>query len=92
MRGSSQMKSIDRRQAMTKLLRKYNWRCAVCGRSVRFDVDKAHPLRATIDHIVARALGGSNQFQNLQLACFSCNNSKGLTSESDEVKRMRGEQ
>ena len=30
----------------------------------------------TLDHILARMLGGSNRFSNLQMLCFKCNNNK----------------
>lgn len=33
-------------------------------------------LTATVDHIIPRALGGSDDRENLQLAHFGCNASK----------------
>lgn len=44
-------------------------RCAYCR-------TKIGPADAHVDHIVPRALGGSNSRRNLQLACASCNLSK----------------
>lgn len=31
----------------------------------------------TIDHLVSRALGGTNQLDNLQTLCRTCNEAKG---------------
>ena len=42
-------------------------RCVQCGRDDGL----------TIDHIVPRCLGGSNETQNLQTLCWWCNNKKG---------------
>ena len=44
----------------------------------------------TIDHIIARVLGGTNAFGNLQVLCSSCNKSKAL-GESREHERRRKE-
>ncbi|HJT75880.1 MAG TPA: HNH endonuclease signature motif containing protein [Gemmataceae bacterium] len=35
------------------------------------------PLPFEIDHVIARKHGGPDDFDNLCLACFSCNNAKG---------------
>lgn len=43
-------------------------KCAYCGRS---DV----PL--TVDHIIPKARGGEDTWENLVCACFICNNKKG---------------
>ncbi|XGV97308.1 MAG: HNH endonuclease [Leptolyngbya sp. BL-A-14] len=31
----------------------------------------------TLDHLIPRSKGGSNSLENLWLACFPCNNSRG---------------
>jgi len=49
----------------TKLLSQ--GRCSYCG-------SQEHP---TLDHLFARAIGGSNLPENLVFACRSCNSSKG---------------
>ena len=36
----------------------------------------------TLDHIVARAHGGTNHISNLQLLCWECNFMKGLRERS----------
>ena len=54
-----------------------------------------------VDHVVARANGGSDDPSNLVTACFSCNRGKsdvpldvalpGVTPESVEAMRLRAE-
>jgi 5-methylcytosine-specific restriction endonuclease McrA len=50
------------------MLEKWQRKCAYCGQG-------QVPLQ--IEHIVARAKGGSNRAANLTLACQACNQSKG---------------
>src|SRR6266567_6454740 len=52
----------------TRLLLKYAYRCAYCGKmDVPFEVD----------HIRPRSRGESNRISNLALACHGCNTTKG---------------
>ena len=52
------------------LLEKHKRKCAYCGKGdVKFEVE----------HIVPKALGGTNRIGNLTLACHSCNSKKGST-------------
>lgn len=50
------------------ILRRDNHRCQYCGRG---DV----PL--TVDHIIPKARGGEDTWENLVSACVACNNKKG---------------
>ncbi|HEX9615503.1 MAG TPA: HNH endonuclease [Bacteroidota bacterium] len=50
------------------ILRRDGHRCQYCGRS---DV----PL--TVDHVIPRARGGFDAWDNLVCACVRCNNKKG---------------
>ncbi|PKP80288.1 MAG: HNH endonuclease [Alphaproteobacteria bacterium HGW-Alphaproteobacteria-18] len=57
--------------------------CALCGRAMprhRFEVDHAtlwKKRRPSFDHIRARARGGSDRLENLQLVHAECNWKKG---------------
>jgi 5-methylcytosine-specific restriction endonuclease McrA len=53
------------------LLEKWQRRCAYCGK-------QNVPLQ--VEHIVARANGGTNRVSNLTLACEPCNTAKGTQS------------
>lgn len=50
--------------------------CRLCGAEVDMTLKSPDRLSATVDHIVPRALGGSDDRSNLQLAHRGCNSSK----------------
>lgn len=50
------------------ILRRDSYRCGYCGRG---------DLRLTIDHIIPKARGGTDSWDNLISACTICNNKKG---------------
>lgn len=58
------------------ILRRDNHRCQYCGRG---DV----PL--TVDHIIPKARGGEDTWENLVTACVSCNNKKGDRTPEDAM-------
>lgn len=38
---------------------------------------KGHPQRRTLDHVLPQSFGGTDDLDNLVLACQSCNSKKG---------------
>jgi len=65
--------SITKKGAVWKrkaLLDKFGPICQICLNT--FPVQKL-----TLDHIIPRSKGGSNDINNLQLACARCNQTKG---------------
>jgi len=48
------------------LKKKYNFKCAICGRRKKL----------TVDHIIPLSKGGTNYIDNIQPLCKSCNSSK----------------
>lgn len=50
------------------ILRRDNHRCQYCG---------ATDVSLTIDHIIPKARGGEDTWENLITACIRCNNKKG---------------
>ena len=57
-------------------------RCALCGRPLT-------PDTMTVDHVVARALGGVDEPANLQAACLRCNNLKSRLEAAVQARRDR---
>lgn len=55
--------------------------CQYCGRQTPAVV-------LEVDHVIPRALGGGDEFENLLTACFDCNRGKG-SGLVDTVKPMR---
>lgn len=54
---------IDRRKSIWK---KANGRCAHCGRA-------ANAALQTVDHVIPKSLGGSDDLRNLMPLCYNCN-------------------
>lgn len=68
--------------------------CALCGDRMDFTVTTGARGESdegpTIDHIVPRSLGGSNDLANLQLAHWRCNRAKGNRVVGFEQLRLVG--
>ena len=51
--------------------------CAICGRTVNFDLKFPDPWSATVDHIIPLSKGGNPaDIANMQLAHLQCNRLK----------------
>lgn len=76
------------------LLRRQGNVCAECGSPMilEWPADgRCLPDTATIDHVVPRALGGSNKLKNLELVHSRCNQNRATAlglSECRKLKRM----
>lgn len=58
-----------------RLARIQDFACSICGAEMRFDGPAHHPLRASIDHVVARVRGGKS-LNNRLAAHRQCNSDK----------------
>lgn len=61
------------------ILRRDSYRCGYCGRG---------DLPLTVDHIIPKAKGGADSWENLVCACTSCNNKKGDRTPADANMKM----
>lgn len=57
-------------------------KCVRCG--MRLSLQKT-----TIDHKVAKSLGGTDDISNLQLMCLPCNNEKSKTESRMANRQMK---
>ena len=53
-----------------KVLARDNFTCQYCGKRA------GEGIELEVDHILPRALGGTNTMENLKTACFACNRGK----------------
>jgi 5-methylcytosine-specific restriction endonuclease McrA len=84
MRTARQIKDYKRKRAKQRkfnhevkhrLFRHYESACCFwCG-------DRLWIEELTVEHLVPRALGGSDQVENIVLACQKCNQEKGRAAE-----------
>lgn len=56
------------KELRNKLISLYGEICSRCDSTEKI----------VVDHIISRALGGTNDLNNLQLLCWNCNKKKGL--------------
>ena len=61
------------------ILRRDGFKCAYCGRS---------DLPLTIDHVIPKARGGDETWENLITACTVCNNKKGDRTPDDARMKL----
>lgn len=60
-----------------RIFERDDWRCQLCKRKVRRDVDVMHDLAPTLDHILPIHEGGKHEPANVQCAHRICNSLKG---------------
>lgn len=63
------MSAAKKRVKRQTLIKRSGAKCFYCERKIR-------PAELTLDHVVPKALGGSNRLDNLRLACRPCNQKK----------------
>lgn len=70
--------SMSKKQAVYA---SYNGKCAICGKYVKFK-------RMSIDHIVPYSRGGTDDLNNLQLTCKSCNSVKSYLTMQELYEKI----
>lgn len=64
--------------------------CRLCGGEIVLSrLGKQNPDKPTLDHILPKAKGGTNDLENLQLAHAKCNTAKG---HKDDYALIKGEE
>lgn len=60
--------------SVNALLKRDNWTCQYCGRK-KHELDEDEIL--TRDHVLPVSRGGEDKWENVVVACLTCNNKKG---------------
>ena len=60
-------------------------KCIHCNRHLVIGTDGQPISRATIEHIIPRHHGGTDDVENLALACARCNTEKGIRHDIRKV-------
>ena len=68
--------------AKQEILKKYNYRCVVCGQG------KEDGVEIAVDHKTPREKGGTNDIENGQILCTRHNNLKKTYSQTEAGKRF----
>lgn len=68
--------SVSREQRLA-IYDRDGWECQICSRDVEPALHPNHTFAATLDHIIPRSLGGSDDPENLRLAHRICNSARG---------------
>jgi 5-methylcytosine-specific restriction endonuclease McrA len=75
-RGAARIDRIDR----VAIYERDNYTCYLCGRICDPNAPRATPHKLTLDHVIPLARGGTHTADNLRVACWSCNCSKGVSA------------
>lgn len=73
------------------LVKKRGMLCHWCGKSFRLNVDAAHPLAPTREHLLPKSLGGQSHDENIALVHGRCNQIRGTIDAEAFGRLMRGE-
>ena len=77
--------------------RKLEWRgetvwcgkCIFCNKKLYVEADGTPDPNVTVEHIIPRSKGGTDDLENLALACKGCNNEKGIRHDVNKADRYR---
>lgn len=83
----------DGRHAPVALVLSLGCTCHICHHAIDLDIRAPHPDAFSIDHFVPRALGGSNDSENLRASHLGCNQKRHLrplgVTDPDRGERQR---
>ena len=65
----------------TRLAEAQNWHCCWCA--CKLTDSPNYPNSATVEHVTPRSIGGTDDMDNLAVACNSCNTKRGVIHMND---------
>jgi 5-methylcytosine-specific restriction endonuclease McrA len=64
------------RRKLFVLLERDGYECCWCGKVCNLNTRPCNDSHPTVEHVIRRADGGTNKFDNLRVACRRCNNGR----------------
>jgi hypothetical protein len=61
------------------------WRCGTCGLQVPHRWETGSELRPTLDHVIPRSQGGTDDAANLRIAHLICNSRRGAVGGGEQL-------
>ena len=71
----------------TRLAEAQNWRCCWCGRYTSIFRNRRNS--ATIEHVLPKSQGGTDDWENLAMSCARCNSNRGSKDAETFVPPVR---
>ena len=69
-------RTFERKESRGEVV--FEGRCIHCRRKLALHLDGTPVNDATLEHIVPKNHGGTDELENLAIACARCNSEKGL--------------
>lgn len=91
-KGRKWLAQHERVKLRNQMADEQGWRCCYCdvGMVAHGPADiETNPTLVTIEHVMPKSLGGTNDPSNLKAACLECNYVRGLHNISAEIFEMR---
>lgn len=67
---------VNLRKYVAPLFERDGADCSICGDAIDMTLVYPHPKSRSVDHVLPRSLGGTEDMSNLALACLICNITK----------------
>jgi 5-methylcytosine-specific restriction endonuclease McrA len=77
MKRAASMSSKVRQRKVRTLRRTFGDDCWLCGEAIDFALARSEPMAVSLEHVVPRSLGGTNENSNLRLTHRRCNGLRG---------------
>lgn len=74
-RGELAFDIADRIYVRTRLSEAQNWKCCWCG--IPCTHERGKKDSSTLEHILPKSMGGTDDYENLAMACSRCNSKRG---------------
>lgn len=87
-KSQSRLSGSRRRAMVQSIADRDGWYCWWCGIPLAMDETDTRQA-ATLDHLITRGAGGSNQFDNQVIACSPCNQDRGMTPADQYFPKIR---